>query len=874
MGISQSTSALLSKLREANLAFLRENGKLIAQSILTALFIGLGIWFLKHEKAELAEVKNTIVAAQWTWLLLGIGITVLYIVLQGLMYVFSFRSILCQVSLKDTIILFLKRNFISVFLPAGGVSSLAFFTSPLEKKGISRTQIHYASTLYGFIGILSVILVAVPALIFAFLQGISSASEWIGLASLLIIAGLLLYLYRLLIQKGRLYQWVLSRFPSVELLIEDIHNNKVSAGQFLITVLISIVIEFAGIAHVYIAMNALQVSPSLFGALMAYIISVIFLIVSPFLRGLGAIEVSMSIILVRFGFSNVEAISITLLYRFFEFWLPLFSGMISFLSGIRRLLMRIIPATMILLLGVINIVSVITPANTWRVERLQEYIMMDIINASNYFVLTAGFFLLVTAAFMLKGLRSTWWLALVLSIISFIGHITKAIDYEEAAVALFIIVILFYTRKDYFVKSSPQLRNVGLRTALLSIAIIMVYGTIGFYLLDKKHFNVDFSFIQSIQNTLANYFLIGSSTYVPQDTFARDFIYSINIGGFLSMTFLLFTLVRPYVFRDNASEENRSAAKSLLNAYGKSGIDFFKTLPDKMIFYESGIDAFISYRIAGNYAVVLENPVAGNVESMKKCISRFDTFCYENSLKSIYYRVPEESLQIYREKKKKSMFLGQEAVVDLATFSLEGGSRKSLRNAINKIKDRGFKVTIHQPPVKDGIMQKLKSVSDEWLSYSGRHEIIFSQGMFIWDELKNQTIIAVENAEEKVIAFLNIIPDYAPSEGTYDLMRKTQDAPNGIMDFILIELFNYLKSKQYRYVNLGFAPMSGINDTHNFGERSMKFAYEKIRSFSQYKGMREFKDKFDPKWSNKYLIYDHDYDLIQVPSVLSRVIKP
>jgi phosphatidylglycerol lysyltransferase len=140
--------------------------------------------------------------------------------------------------------------------------------------------------------------------------------------------------------------------------------------------------------------------------------------------------------------------------------------------------------------------------------------------------------------------------------------------------------------------------------------------------------------------------------------------------------------------------------------------------------------------------------------------------------------------------------------------------------------------------------------------------------------LKAQTIITVESAEEKIIAFLNIIPDYAKSEATYDLIRKTKDAPNGVMDFILIELFNYLKSQNYTYVNLGFAPMSGLNDPHTFPERSMKFAYEKIRSFSHYKGLREYKEKFEPLWYNKYLIYQHDYDLLKVPAVLANVIKP
>ncbi len=89
-------------------------------------------------------------------------------------------------------------------------------------------------------------------------------------------------------------------------------------------------------------------------------------------------------------------------------------------------------------------------------------------------------------------------------------------------------------------------------------------------------------------------------------------------------------------------------------------------------------------------------------------------------------------------------------------------------------------------------------------------EIIFSQGPFRKRRLKNQTVITVENREKKIIAFLNIIPDYAENEGTYDLLRKTADAPNGIMDYILVELFKYFRSVGIRYVNLGMAPMSGL----------------------------------------------------------------
>jgi phosphatidylglycerol lysyltransferase len=75
-------------------------------------------------------------------------------------------------------------------------------------------------------------------------------------------------------------------------------------------------------------------------------------------------------------------------------------------------------------------------------------------------------------------------------------------------------------------------------------------------------------------------------------------------------------------------------------------------------------------------------------------------------------------------------------------------------------------------------------------------------------------------------------------------------------------------------VNLGFAPMSGLDDPATFPERSMKFAYNKIKSFAHYRGLRDYKEKFSPEWKNKYLIYTHDYDLLQIPIVLTNVIKP
>jgi phosphatidylglycerol lysyltransferase len=870
--VSQTWS--LKSFLKDNFQPIRDYGKLIAKFLLALLFIAIGAWFFKHEQPELGKIKHVLLTSRLPYIILGLTVMFAYIFLQGLMYKLAFASVRKKVPIYTTILLFLKRNLISIFMPAGGVTSLAFFTNDIEKEGASKTKIHFASTIYAFTGLLTIVLVAIPILIYALVEGVSGIAEVIALTAMILWIAALYLMYRSVVSKKFLYKIIVRIFPSAEVYLDELTSHNVESKYLILTILVSIVIDLSCIALLYVAIIALGFKPSLFYSMLGYITGVFSISVSPFMKGLGAVEISMSFVLTRLGYSSVEAVAITLLYRFFEFWLPLVLGVVSFLLKINKLLMRIIPALLIFVLGIINIISSITPAIIERVHRLEEFIPFDAIAASNYLVFIAGALMLLTAVFMLKGLRSAWWIALILSAVSCVGHLTKAIDYEEAAVALVIFIILIFSRKEYIIKGNPRLHKIGIWSALLSIIAVLVYGTIGFYFLDKKHFGIDFSLWQSIGYTIKNFTLIGDTGLVPGNHFARYFLISINISGMASLSFLFYTIIRPYIYKEFTTPEEFDKAKRLVENYGRSGMDYFKTYFDKRIFAPEDLNAFISYRTAGNFAVALEDPVAENQSFMKQCIILFEKFCLENGLKSIYYRVPEENLSLYKTLSRKSMFMGQEGIVDLNIFTLEGGKNKALRNAINKVTEEGFKSTVHTPPIKDGLMQKLKAVSDEWLNSTERREIIFSQGMFKWNELKNQTIITVENAEEKVIAFLNVIPDYNPGEGTYDLIRKTEDAPHGVMDFMLVELFRYMKSQGYSTVNLGFAPMSGISDPHTFPEKTMKFVYEKIRSFSHFKGQRFFKEKFFPSWKNKYLVYSNDYDLLQVPTALAKVIKP
>ena len=146
--------------------------------------------------------------------------------------------------------------------------------------------------------------------------------------------------------------------------------------------------------------------------------------------------------------------------------------------------------------------------------------------------------------------------------------------------------------------------------------------------------------------------------------------------------------------------------------------------------------------------------------------------------------------------------------------------------------------------------------------------------MFDYKELKLHDVITLQNETGMPVAFLNIIPDYAEDEITYDLIRKTNDAPGAAMDSLIIKLIEYAREKNKLFINLGLVPLSGITEAENPAEQIIRLAASKIKRFQHYQGLRDFKEKYATIWENKYLVYDKDFDLIQFPMALKNVMKP
>ena len=169
----------------------------------------------------------------------------------------------------------------------------------------------------------------------------------------------------------------------------------------------------------------------------------------------------------------------------------------------------------------------------------------------------------------------------------------------------------------------------------------------------------------------------------------------------------------------------------------------------------------------------------------------------------------------------------------------------------------GYEARLYKPLLSPWLLAELRLVSDEWLAQRNGRERGFSLGWFDDEYIRASTVMAVHAEDSTIVAFTNLIPEYKRNEATIDLMRHRNEVANGTMDFLLIKLIEWAKASGYLTFNLGLSALSGVGDEQDDPamERALHYIYEHVYGFYNFKGLFEFKEKFHPAWSPRYLVF-------------------
>ena len=492
-------------------------------------------------------------------------------------------------------------------------------------------------------------------------------------------------------------------------------------------------------------------------------------------------------------------------------------------------------AAMTFLVGVMLLVSGVTPASEDATAWLAEHVPLPLIETSHFLGSVAGVGLLFIARGMLLRLNVAWWAGVALAGLAFLAALPKGVAVSEAAVLIVLLVALALSRKQFTHKANLLAGAFGERWLLaIAAAVLAIAGVLFFAYRDVAYAHDlwwQFEFDANAPRSLRA--LVG-------------------VAIVLLVLALRFLLRRPPHALAPPSSADLEHADRIVRSQDSSASGV-ALLGDKHLLFSDSGRSFLMFGVRGRSWVALFDPVAPEEEAAE-LVWRFMDLARDSGGRPSFYQVRPQMLPLYLDAGLRLFKVGEQALVPLPAFSLKGTSRAGLRHALNRGERDGLEFRVIPPADVGPALPDLRRVSAAWLARRRAAEKGFSLGAFKDDYVARQGAAAIYQAGQ-MVAFATLMTTDTKGDASVDLMRYVPSAPAGTMDVLLVRLLQYFQSEGYARFDLGMAPLSGIAE-HALAPHWHRLAhllFEHGESFYNFRGVRSFKDKFSPIWEPRYL---------------------
>ncbi len=510
-------------------------------------------------------------------------------------------------------------------------------------------------------------------------------------------------------------------------------------------------------------------------------------------------------------------------------------------------------ALAVFIAGIILLFSGATPALSERLDILETYFPQAVVEFSHFTSSLIGLALLVIADSLRRRLDVAYFGTLVLLAFGALFALLKGLEYGEAAVLLILILLLIPTRKLFF-RHAAILDPPSVPLWLLGVGTVLGCS-IWLGLFAYKH----------VEYTNELWWIFEFSKDTPR--FLRASLGVVLFGLFIALRLLLSVRSKPFgtEFEDSEADIRRILAIS------SEPYSALALLGDKHFFRGSGHHSFIMYGVSGNTYVAMGDPVGDEAEFEDLIWSFYEAVRHQGARVALY-EVGVKFLAVYLELGLTILKFGEEALVDLASFSLAGAASQNFRTALNKMTKNGYSFTVLAQESVPDRLEELQQVSDAWIAGKANREKGFSMGFFDKKYLRNFPV-AIVQFENRIVAFANICPSGDKQALSIDLMRYINDLPNGMMDFLFVNIILWAKENGYKTFSLGMAPLSGLEQRKvaPLWNKAVTLVFRSGVETYNFQGLRAFKEKFSPSWTPRFLALSGGLSLPGVAADLVRV---
>jgi phosphatidylglycerol lysyltransferase len=504
--------------------------------------------------------------------------------------------------------------------------------------------------------------------------------------------------------------------------------------------------------------------------------------------------------------------------------------------------------------GIINILSALYPAIHSRMELLRDVLPMHLIRGTQTATVLVGFFLILLADGLRKRRTRAFQLTVLLLIASGILNLTKGLDFEEASLALLVAGGLLWTRDAFDVSCAiPAPRRVVPQVVTFAL-LYYCYVLLGFLLL-RRAIHPAPTLLAVIQEPFR--LVVADQHFVYLTGQSQWFSKSLAGLGCAALLYALLQLLRPFVPHRPAGKQERSRIHALLRQYGTDTLSYFALQDGRSYFFDTGGEAFLSYRLWGTVAIVGGEPV-GPAHRFPALVQAFIEYADANGMDPCFLGIAGDHVGMYSVLGLKTLKVGEEALIDLPTFSASALKRK-VRRADRHIAELGIRaVRYAQRDIPTDVYDQMKTISDEWVRERGGSERGFSMTLGRLpgpDDPDCEVVVA--QRDDDVLGYVCMVPAQQGRVWSLDAMRRRSYSPNGLMEFLVIQTAEMYRKRGTQTLSLNFATLANsLDDIDSRAlEGTRRFLYEHLSSFYQMRSLEQFNSKFGPQWRSRYLAF-------------------
>ncbi|MDP9332719.1 MAG: phosphatidylglycerol lysyltransferase domain-containing protein [Actinomycetota bacterium] len=529
---------------------------------------------------------------------------------------------------------------------------------------------------------------------------------------------------------------------------------------------------------------------------------------------------------------------------------------------------RRIAAAAIAFAGVLNLASAVTVPIASRLTALGRFTPIEVPEVAAALVAICGIGLILLARGVRRGQRHAWLLAHALLLLAVVGNVIKGLDIEEAIIALLVVVFLLVHRDDFAAPANPSSWRRGLGAALLAIAVAIIGGTTGVALRHPK------LALPKIAEAVAGR-LVGLKTVALPNSIDRlvsPALLAVGVAIALAFCWLLF---RPAVSPRLSSYRplSRERARYIVEQYGVDSLSYFALRDDKEWF--GFRDTLVAYRVHNGIALVSPDPI-GPVGQRAEAWGAFREFADEHGWPVAVMGACADWLPAYRASGMHDLYIGDEAVVDVRRFRLDGKQNKSLRQSVGRVEKAGYRVEFFDPSrLAPDMEAKLRDLMTE--SRRGDVERGFSMtlGRVFEPDDRGLLLAVALDREDRPAGFCQYVPARAIEGWSLDLMRRSEASgvPNGITELIVAKTIEHLRLEGSVGLALNFATFRAVLASEagdRLVHRAQKWILERVGDSMQIESLWTFNEKFQPDWHARYAAYDSPEHLLSASIAVAR----